>query len=259
MALKIAVVQQNTIPGAVEANRAKATSFARGALAGGADVVLFHEELLVGYHERLRELAEEVDGPSTREFQALVAGTDSLIIYGLTEREGDRYYVSAPVVSAGGIIANYRKTHLWWHSEGLRHEPTYYTPGERLVTFDFKGARCGIIICYDGDFPEMTRSYANRGCQVIFWLNNREARGHDEVRPLAVANSMIIAASCCVGPSETGEHCPGGSNITDFDGRLITEIRDREGIIMAEVRPEDVAAHRAKNPWYTGRRPELYV
>jgi len=116
-----------------------------------------------------------------------------------------------------------------------------------------------VMICYDGDFPEMTRSYANLGCQVVFWLNNRDSRGHDEVKPLSVANSMIIASSCCVGKDEAGSLCRGGSNITNFNGELVTELWDVEGVIHADVHPEEVGEHRRNNPWYKGRRPELYV
>ena len=227
-------------------------------MAQNVDVILFHEELLVGYSPDLRRLAEPVDGRTTQAFQKLLAGTESLIIYGLTEREGDTLYISAPVVSAHGIVANYRKTHLWWQAEGLRHEPTFYAPGDRLVTFDLKGVKCGVMICYDGDFPEMTRSYANLGCSVLFWMNNRGSRGHAEVKDLAYRNSMIVAASCCCGPDERGHPCRGGSNITDADGSLLAELWDEEGIILADVSPAQALEMRAQNPWYRGRRPELY-
>jgi len=256
--LRIAVVQQNGNPGRPDENRRKALDFAARALKEGADAILFHEELLVGYSPDLRGLAEPLDGPTTRAFQALLAGSESRILYGLTERKGEAMYISAPVVSAQGVVANYHKTHLWWKAEGLRHEPTYYTPGDRLVTFDLQGTRCGIMICYDGDFPEMTRSYANLGCSVLFWMNNRGSRGHAEVKDLAYRNSMIVAASCCCGPDERGHACRGGSNITDADGSLLAEIWDEEGIILADVSPSRALALRAENPWYRGRRPELY-
>jgi (R)-amidase len=257
--LRIAVVQQHGNPGHPVENRRKALDSATRALARGADVILYHEELLVGYTPDLCQLAEPVGGPTTQAFQKLLSGTHSLILYGLTEREEDAYYISAPVVSATGVLANYRKTHLWWQAEGLRHEPTYYQPGDRLVTFDFEGVKCGIMICYDGDFPEMTRSYANLGCAVLFWMNNRGSRGHAEVRDLASRNSMIIAASCCCGPDERGQTCRGGSNITDADGSLLAEIWDEEGIILADVSPSRALDLRDENPWYRGRRPELYV
>ena len=258
MSLRIAVVQQHHNPGQPDENRAKALTSAARALTLGAEVVLYHEELLLGYCPNLAQLAEPVNGPTTQAFQQVLRNREALIIYGLTERDGDDLYISAPVVSSHGVLANYHKTHLWWRDTGLRHEPTYYRPGDRLVTFDFKGHRAGLMICYDGDFPEMTRAYANLGCSILFWLNNRNSRGYEEVRDLAARNSMIIAAACCCGIDESGATCRGGSNITAADGRLLAEIWDQEGVITADVDPAAALALRAQNPWYRGQRPELY-
>lgn len=256
--VRIAVVQQDGNPGQVSTNLKKALNFAEEALDQHADVILFHEELLVAYVENARELAEPVDGPTSKAFQNLLRGTNALVIYGLTEKDQNDYYISAPIVSAEGIVENYRKTHLWWRAEGLRHEPTFYKPGSRLVTFDVKGYKCGIMICYDGDFPEMTRSYANLGCTMLFWMNNRGSRGHEEVKDLAYRNSMIIPTACCCGLNELGYQCEGGSNITGAKGELITDIWNKEGLIIADVNPAEVSQIREKNPWFTGLRPELY-
>ncbi len=258
MTVRIAVVQQESIPGAVEDNRRKALHHAREALGAGADIILFHEELLVGYVANLRELAEEVHGPSTQAFRSLLQGSKSRILYGLTEREGNACYIAATLVGSDGVLANYRKTHLWWAATGLRHEPGYYLPGNALVTFDLKGYKSGVMICYDGDFPEMTRSYANLGCTMLFWMNNRESRGHREVKRLAETNSMIMATSCCCGKDESGVFCPGGSNITDMDGTLLCELWDREGILYADVHPDRVLEARRRNPWFVGQRRDLY-
>ena len=257
--VRIAVVQQEIVPGAVDSNRAKALRFAEEALANAADVILYPEELLIGYAPNLRELSEPVDGPTTRAFQQLLRGSEARILWGLTEREGDHCYIAATLVGAEGVIANYRKTHLWWRAPGLRHEPTHYLPGERLITFDIKGWKSGVMICYDGDFPEMARSYAVMDCTMLFWLNNRGSRGHGEVSGLARTNSLIIAAACCSGKDELGRECRGGSNITGMDGRLLSEIWDQEGIIYADVDPSAVPMARNRNPWFTGRRPELYL
>ena len=115
-----------------------------------------------------------------------------------------------------------------------------------------------MMICYDGDFPEMTRAYANLGCNMLFWMNNRGSRGHEEVKSLAETNSMIMASSCCCGKNELGDICRGGSNITDHDGSLLAEIWDKEEVIYAYVDPGTVPRARSKNPWYVGRRQELY-
>ncbi len=256
--VRVAVVQQETIPGAVEKNREKALGFAREALRNNADIVLFHEALLVGYVPNLHELAEPVDGPSTRAFRNLLRGSRAMVLYGLVERDGTDFYTSATLVNADGVVANYHKTHLWWHAKGVRHEPAYFLPGNELVTFDVKGFRSGVMICYDGDFPEMTRAYANQGCLMLFWLNNRGSRGHREVKPLAEANSMIMPTSCCCGYNEAGKRCRGGSNITNKDGSLLAEIWDKEGVIYADVDPGSVPEARWNNPWYRGQRQDLY-
>jgi len=256
--VRIAVVQQETKPGAVEANRAKAIRFAREALDNDADVVLFHEALLVGYVPNIHELAETADGPSTRAFQQLLQGTDALIVYGLIEQDGRDFFTSAVVVGAEGIVAQYRKTHLWWRAKGVRHEPTFFRPGNKLVTFDVKGHKTGVMICYDGDFPEMTRAYANLDCTMLLWLNNRGSRGHREVLPLVRVNTIIMATSCCCGKNEAGTPCGGGCNVTDKDGSLLAEIWDKEGIIYADVDPNTVPHARNQNPWFRGQRQDLY-
>ena len=258
MSVKIAVVQQEGNPGQVVENRTKALRFAEEALQQQAEVILFHEGLLVGYVDNLKELAEPVDGPSTQAFREALRGTQALVIYGLIEREEDRCYTSAVVVSQEGVVASYRKTHLWWQAEGLRHEPSSFHPGNRLVTFDVKGRQAGLMVCYDGDFPEMTRAYANLGCEMLFWLNNRGSRGYDEVRPLAQPNSMIMATTCCCGVTEQGYECRGGSNIVDEAGALVAEIWDRAGFALGEVHPERVMARRSANPFFVGQRQDLY-
>jgi predicted amidohydrolase len=194
--VRVAVVQQNGNPGKVEENREKALGFASEALRQKANVILFHEEMLVGYVENLHELAEPLNGPTNQAFQKLLQGTETRVIYGLTER--------------------------------------------------------------DGDFPEMTRSYANFGCSMLFWMNNRRSRGHKEVQRLAYINSMIMPTSCCCGANERGQHCEGGSNITGAKGELIEDIWDKEGIVIQDLYPGEVEAIRKENPLFNGLRPEIY-
>ena len=262
--IKLAIVQQDGNPGGVEANRRKALASAAQALTQHADVVLFHEELLVGYVKNLKDLAEPADGVTTQAFQQLLRdrSSDAQIIYGLTEKDSDRHYISAVVVSKHGIVARYRKTHLFPLPNdpiNVRNEPAMYTAGDRLVTFKVRGHLCGLMICFDGDFPEMTRSYANLGCRMLFWMNNRASRGYDEVKTLAFSNSMIMATSCCTGKDENGSFCSGGSNITGAQGDLLSEIWGKEGVITADVRPGDVEHVRKNNVFFTEQRPSLYV
>jgi nitrilase len=256
--VRIAVVQQESVPGQVDLNRQKALRFAQEALDNHADIVLFHEALLVGYVPEIHDLAEPADGETTESFRTLLAGTTSIILYGLIERDGDDYFTSAVAVDANGVVANYRKTHLWWNASGVRHEPSFFQAGKELVTFKLNGHKCGVMICYDGDFPEMTRAYANMDCEMLFWLNNRRSRGPNEVIAKARNNSMIIATSCSCGHDESGFNCEGGSNIVDEGGNVLADIWKKEGIIYADVDPSNIREARSNNPWIRGQRQDLY-
>jgi len=257
--MKIACVQQAHNPGGVSENRTKALYFAEDALNRGVELILFHEEMLVGYDPGFRLLAEPVDGETTQSFRRLLQGSGSKIIYGLTESSGDNLYISATVVAQDGVVANYRKTHLWRDTIGVRNEPESFTAGDELVAFEHGGYQFGLLICYDGDFPEMFRAYAKMGCAGVLWMNNRESRGHsDRCQNAAVDNSLIVATSCCCGTDETGQSLRGLSNIVDCDGVLLAELDRDEGIIIADVDPARALAMRPQNPWFTGLRPELY-
>lgn len=258
--MRIAIAQHQVVPGDVETNRETVLSLLREALSHRPDVVLFPEEMLVGYAAHSPSLAEPLSGGTTVGLvQAELHGSQTRALLGLTEsgEDGSRW-ITAVLVGAEGVIARYRKTHLWSATPGLRHEPTWYRPGEELVTFEIGGDRCGVMICYDGAFPEMTRAYADLGCTVLFWLNNRLSRGPQESHHLAVDNSMVMAVSCCCGPDETGEHAGGGSHVTDHDGTVLAERWDEPGIIVADVEAGKVPAVRARNPLYAGRRTGLY-
>ncbi len=259
MTVRIAVIQQQANPGKVEENRAKAVRFAEDGLAQGADILLFHEEMLAGVVENQRELAEAVDGPTTRAFMAVLRGTDALVLYGHTERDGEEYFITATLVGAAGVAARYRKAHLWWQAGGARHEPSYVKAGSQLVTFTVKGHKSGVMICYDGDFPEIARSYARLDCTMLFWMNNRASRGYAEVKHLADNNSLIMATSCCCGYNELGGYSPGGSNIVDAQGRLLAEIGMTRASSSPMSPPRTCPPFRRANPWFTGQRRDLYV
>lgn len=257
--MKIACVQQAHNPGHVRENREKALHYAASALEQGAEIVLFHEWLLTGCDAGIPAMSEPLNGETTQAFQRLLRGTQAKIIYGLTESTAEGIYNSAPVVTQDGVIANYRKVHRWWKDTGARDETATFLPGNALVSFPHGAHRYGLLICYDGDFPEMFRAYAKMGCAGVFWLNNRESRGHlDRCTTAATDNSLIVATSCCCGVNEWGHAGRGLSNIVDCDGTLLAEIDSQEGVICADVDPARTCAMRAQNPWFTGLRPDLY-
>ena len=259
--MKIAVVQQNHAPGMAEENRRKALASAEEALEHGADLILFHEEMTVGYSPLARELAEPVCGETSLQFQKLLErrNSDARIVYGLTEKKDGKFYISAPVISRTGPVAVYRKTHLYRNAEGLRDEGKVFTPGDRFIFFDFQGLRFGLMICYDGDFTEPVEYYRRMGCQVVLWMNNRPSRGpEDLVRFHAIRNSMMMCVSCCCGTDELGNACPGGSNIVDAAGNVRSVLWESEGILYGTADRDEIMELREKNFWIRDRREDLY-
>ena len=69
---------------------------------------------------------------------------------------------------------------------------------------------------------------------------------------------MIMATSCCCGRNDTKDLSRGGSNIVNFDGSVLAEVWDNEGVIFADVNPSGVMSAREQNPLFHGQRPELY-
>lgn len=97
--------------------------------------------------------------PLARELNVnIVAGSVS------NNRGGHIYNTACVFDRAGACIAEYDKTHPF--TPMGEHE--VYTPGDHLVTFTLDGVRCGLLICYEVRFPELWRTLALRGAQVMF-------------------------------------------------------------------------------------------
>ena len=85
----------------------------------------------------------------------------------------------------------------------------YYSPGDHFVTFELKGIRCGLLICYDIRFPELYREYAKLGVRLMFhsFYNARQKEGsiHPKIMPptaqaYAAANAMYISLNNASAP-----------------------------------------------------------
>ena len=87
--------------------------------------------------------------------------------------EGGRLFNSAAVVDRSGVLAVYRKLHLW------NDESSWFTPGsEPAPVVDTVHGRIGVGVCYDIEFPELTRGLALAGADLVALPTNwpREAR-----------------------------------------------------------------------------------
>lgn len=131
-----------------------------------ADLVVLGETVpYVRVGKKPHETAEAVPGPSTDYFGELAKTNKLHIVVSLYERDGKAVYNTAVLLGPEGkLIGKYRKVCLP-HSE----VEAGVTPGDDYPVFDTKFGKVGMMVCYDGFFPEVARELTNRGAEVIAW------------------------------------------------------------------------------------------
>jgi predicted amidohydrolase len=161
--MTVAVVQMVPAFGAVAENRAETVEAVRDH--ADADLVVLPELATSGYvfesHEEVSAAAEPADGPTAQAWRDVAAETDTWVVGGFPEVDGDDRYNSALVVSPAGVEGVYRKTHLW------HEEKTWFSPGDSLPVFDTPFGRLGVQICNDLWFPELTITQAEAGVDLV--------------------------------------------------------------------------------------------
>ena len=240
-------------PGAAEANRRASVDAAASLFEQGADIVVLPEMAVPWYstdRAALEPLAEALDGPTVTGWQAEASRHRGLIVGGLCERSGDRIYNTAVAVSTEGVVAHYRKLHLF---DAEKH---CFAPGDAgLTVTDTAWGRIGFCICYDLRFVEVVRVLALRGAELICvptaWVRGFDRRQYAEGEliphaegALVQANlsQVFIACASQVGPGD-GVECLGSSIVADPYGRVaagplstIREQLDVSGIDLSEAR-----------------------
>jgi predicted amidohydrolase len=132
----------------------------------GADLVVLGETVhYVGVGKKPHEVAEPVPGPSTEYFCELARKHGVYIVVSLYERDGRVIYNVAVLIGPDGrILGKYRKVCLP-HAE----IEAGVTPGSEYPVFATRFGKVGLMVCYDGFFPEVARELTKRGAEVIAW------------------------------------------------------------------------------------------
>lgn len=164
--------------------------------------------------------AEPVSGPSVQFFAELSRQHGLVLVAGFCETSGlARPYNSAVVLDSGQLRSVYRKTHLWDLEKEL------FSPGAVLPpVVDTTVGAIAPLICYDLAFPEVLRSVALRGAQLIASPANWPDAASPDARPPEVSKAMagastyrVVVVADRVG-TERGATWVGGSVICDVEG-----------------------------------------
>jgi predicted amidohydrolase len=171
--MRIAFYQSSPAYGEIEYNLFTALN-ALGS--SGADLYVLPELFTTGYlfgsRTELAALAEPIPaGPTTRSLVEFCRAEDCGIVAGIAEVSGrgsaKRYFNSAVFVGPSGLVSSYRKTHLF------NQEKKWFDPGDTgFLVSRFRGARIGVMICFDWVYPESTRILALKGADVVCHPSN---------------------------------------------------------------------------------------
>ncbi len=214
-----ALLQALPKSGDKQANLKTIDHYAAVAAATGAKFICFPELFLTGYNlgPALHDLAEPVDGPSVGQLTDIAKLHGVGLVVGMPERDGKRMFNSAVAVDGNGrVVGIGRKLQLFGTVE-----PLIFTPGESLTIVTMEHIRIGLLICYDVEFPELARSLARSGAEIIC-APTANMHPYMEVpttlvRARALENSIpIVYANMC--GSEGDLTYTGLSGIVGFDG-----------------------------------------
>ncbi len=201
-------------------------------------LILYHELVVPGLvqfvatekSDTWRKNAQPIPGPLTEQLCEIARRVKKWIVPGsMYELDGDALYNTALVISPeGNIVAKYRKMFPWYpYESGTR-------AGNEFCVFDIPDVgRVGLCICYDLWFPEVARSLAWLGAEVI--LQPTMTPTSDRPLELVLSQANAIFNQCYfVGVNGVGPWGGGKSTLVDPDGRVLQVAGDNE-MILTEI------------------------
>ena len=251
-AIQVAPVPGPLSPETVRKNLDKCVDVVRRCVdATGAELVVLPETATTGFTpdcstEELWDLVSEVPGPVTEPVQQVARDLGVHVVLGTYERGPERGVVhnAAVLVGREGEVAGvYRKTHPFCteHVDG----GGWVTPGNDVTVVETDLGRIGMIICFDGDYPELSRIQAVRGAEVIVrpsallrsadvWELTSRARAYD--------NHVFVVGANATGTDPAGVLYFGNSHIVTPVGHIVAKAASHEGWVSALLDPDTALA-----------------
>ena len=255
-AFTAAAVQVAPAPGPLDAEAVKANLDAcvdqveRCVATTAAELLVLPEAATTGFNpgvdpERLWDLVGEVPGPLTEPFQEAAARLGVHVVVGTYERgESPVVFNTAVLVGpAGEVLGAYRKTHPFRGEASA--DGGWVTPGDRAVVVDTDLARIGLMICFDGDYPELARVEAVLGAEVLcrpsallrsadLWELTCRARAYD--------NHVFVVGANATGVDPAGLCYFGNSLIVTPIAEVVARAASHPGWVSARLDPATALA-----------------
>jgi predicted amidohydrolase len=261
--MKIALIQSSPVSSDPELGIRRLGEFAEKAALNGADLLMTPEMYLSGYcigADTVRRLAQPAEGRYSDKVAKIAKAHGISVLFGYPERGSDELiYNSARLVDATGTTrADYRKTHLFGDVDRSQ-----FSAGEaRSRVFELGPWRVALAICYDVEFPELIRSYALEGANLVLVptanMMPYEGVATCLVPSRAQENAIFLAYCNYVGTEDAFTYC-GLSCVCGPLGEILARGGRDEELIFADLNHEAVSAARSHVQHLQDRRPELYI
>lgn len=260
MKLQISLGQIDIALGQPERNLDRVRALASEAADAGSDVLVLPELWSTGYAlEQAPQLATELSEGVFADINQLARQHRLHIVGSCLSVMAEQQFGNTLtwVAADGATLAKYSKLHLF----RLMEEEKFLTAGESPTVAATPWGAAGLSICYDLRFPELFRSYALSGAEMIFlpaeWPHPRLAHWRTLLRARAIENQLFVVACNRVGESKGTKFC-GHSCIIDPWGETVIEADESEAVFTAQIDTAQVGEIRKKIPVFDDRRPEVY-
>ena len=224
-------------PGDVAGNIARAAQLVAGH--PEAELAVFPELYVGGYDiSTAGELAVEADGPELEPLREAAQDSGTAVLVGFAERRDGEPGNSLLAIDERGEVAGiHRKTALWGK------ESEAFDSGQAMTVVEVGGRRAGLMVCYEIEFPELSRALAVAGADLLVTSSaNMEPYFEDHElsgRARALDNRIPHLYVNRVG-EEAGLTFVGGTRAIGPDGQPIAEAAEGEQVLVVEV-PEPPA------------------
>ncbi len=263
--VKVAVVQFKASTDK-EANLKKILSYISKAASKNATVCAFPEFMMFYTNSsqtprQLSDLSEMIKGNFVTTIAKAAKENKIQVIGSFYEksRTKDRVYDTAFVIDKSGVvISTYRKIHLY-DALGFRESDKMISGSKISRPVQTSIGKIGMMICYDLRFPEMSRSLAVAGSEVLV-APSAWVQGHmKEEHWITINKTRAIENGCYViAPDQVGNIYCGRSLVVDPYGKVLLDMKKRQGIGFVKIDLNMVKETRKILPLLKNRRTDVY-
>ncbi len=209
----------------------------------------------------LASIAEKIDGEFVLSISK-VAKQNSIQVVGTLYEKSPKpnkvYDTSFLVDKNGKVISTYRKIHLY-DALGFKESVKLYPGSSIAKPVKTSVGKMGMMICYDLRFPEMSRILASSGSEVLVvpsaWVKGKMKEEHW----LTINKTRAIENGCYViSPDQVGNIYCGRSIVVDPYGKILLDMKKREGIGIVDISLDQVKQVRQRLPLLRNRRTDIY-